>query len=219
VAQDALTLSADLDAVSRGDRSGGVEASVAATVSTFESARLERDAAREGSSWCVERLADRVPPRRDAAVADAVGAPSTLGWDAAELAETRLALLEVFVRDAAGGPEILPVWPGVWAGNSMEAHGIRTAWGRVSFGLRWHGPRAALLWEVVPGLGGTDGMVAPAVRMPGLDPDFSGDSWTGEALLDPAPNAPGGGVVGVRRDDASGGSPSAGQVAEGESFS
>ncbi len=219
VAQDALALSADLDSVGSGEAGRGVAPPAVATASTFEWARSERDAAHDGSSWHLERLAERVPPRRDTAVADAVGAPSTLGWDAAELAETRSTLLEVFVRDAAGGPEILPVWPDVWAGNSMEAHGIRTAWGRVSFGLRWHGPRAAVLWDVVPAVGGTEGMVAPAVRVPGLDPDFSGDSWTGEALLDPARDASGGGVVGVDRDDAPGGSPSAGPVSEGESFS
>ena len=68
----------------------------------------------------------------------------------------------------------------------MEAHGVRTAWGDVSFALRWHGSRPALLWEVVPrGLNGEAAGSAPVVTAPALDPGFRGTQWSGEALLEP----------------------------------
>ena len=87
------------------------------------------------------------------------------------------------MRDTAAGPELLSLWPSAWSGNPVETHGIRTAWGSVSFGLRWHGERPALLWQVEPLIGGTDGSATPALRVPGLDPDFTGSTWSGEALL------------------------------------
>jgi hypothetical protein len=49
--------------------------------------------------------------------------------------------------------------------------------GRVSYALRWHGERPALLWECE----------RPGVRLtaPGLDPSWSTTDQTGEALLAP----------------------------------
>jgi hypothetical protein len=69
-----------------------------------------------------------------------------------------------------------------WRGAPIEVHGMPTRLGRVSFAIRWHGERPALLWEVAdaaPGL---------VLRAPGLDPAWSSTEPTGEALL--APPAP-----------------------------
>lgn len=220
VAQDALELSRALDE-SIGEAKGYAEPRGSRTASTFATARAERDAGRFGSGWGLEQLAERIPQRRTAPIADAVEAESVLGCDAAELAETRLAVLDALVRDGAMGPELLAIWPTAWRGNPVEAHGIRTAWGTVSFGLRWHGVRAAVLWEVEPAVGGVETDAAPAVRVPGLDPDFRGSAWSGEALLEVS--------EGERGDLSSESSPISGgsdptvdagpSVGEGESFS
>jgi hypothetical protein len=65
-------------------------------------------------------------------------------------------------------------------------HDAPTAWGRVSYAVRWHGDRAALLWEVEPHAG------VGAVRLitPGLDPSWSTSERRGEALLGPVPAPP-----------------------------
>ena len=196
VARDALALAAELAV-------GPVGA--AAEDSTFAAARAERDALRASSTDALATLAERVAPRRGSGLPDAVGAPSTLGFDAAELAETRLGVLDTLVRDAAPGPELLAPWPAQWSGNPVEVHGVRTAWGAVSFGLRWHGERPALLWQVEPLVGDTDSRSAPALRVPDLDPEFTGTTWEGEALLE-SPR--------TRTSDSA-----AGGVGEGQSFS
>ncbi|MGI9577954.1 MAG: hypothetical protein ACR2OH_07135, partial [Microthrixaceae bacterium] len=215
VARDALSLSEALQSAGAASSRRGNPEATDSEGSTFARARAERDMARDGSSAGIEGLAERIPPRRESGITDATGGSGVLGCDAAELAETRLALLDVFVRDAANGPEILAVWPEVWAGNTVEAHGIRTAWGTVSFGLRWHGERAAVLWEVLPSIGGGEA-AGPVVRVPGLDPEFAGTGWSGEGLLD---------IVGAQQATrptggrATDGRVEPGTAHEGESFS
>ena len=162
--------------------------------STFGAARADRDTLAVGSAGGIERLVERVPVRRGDGLADAPG-EGCLGFDVAELAETRLALLDAMVGDGPTGPVLLPSWPPEWRGRPVEAHDVPTAWGIVSFALRWHGSRPALLWEVTPRLG-TTGRTAPVVRAPGLDPAFAAPEWSGEALLADPARAPGAGGPG-----------------------
>jgi hypothetical protein len=73
--------------------------------------------------------------------------------------------------------ELAPALPVAWQGQDLELHDAPTRRGRLSYAIRWHGERPALLWEVVdpaPGL---------VVRAPGLDPSWSATDPTGEALL------------------------------------
>ena len=64
--------------------------------------------------------------------------------------------------------------PSAWFGQSLEVHHAPLTDGSVSFAVRWHGERPALLWESThPGV----------VRCPGLDPSWSGVGLKGEALL------------------------------------
>ena len=49
--------------------------------------------------------------------------------------------------------------------------------GKVSWAVRWHGDRPALLWEVE---NGSEDLV---IMSPGLDPAFRGSGPRGEALL------------------------------------
>ena len=92
------------------------------------------------------------------------------------------------VQDTADGLVLLPEVPASWRGQGIEAHDLPTRWGTVSFAVRWHGARPALLWDVVV----PDGQNPPLVTIPGLDPDWSSSESKGDALLaaPPADGAP-----------------------------
>jgi hypothetical protein len=74
---------------------------------------------------------------------------------------------------------ILPVLPPAWAGQAVEVHDAPTALGTLSFAVRWHGPRPALLWEL-------SGPARERFRLeaPGLDPRWSTTEVSGEVLLE-----------------------------------
>lgn len=90
-------------------------------------------------------------------------------------------VLDVLVHEAHDGTGLVlcPVWPEAWLGAGVEVHGLRTTLGVVSFAVRWHGERPALLWEVEPHA------AQEPVRLtaPGLDPGWSSTEARGEALL------------------------------------
>jgi hypothetical protein len=67
----------------------------------------------------------------------------------------------------------MPV-PSSWFGQPLEVHDAPLTDGTVSFAVRWHGERPALLWETTHG---------GVVRCPGLDPAWRGAGGKGEALL------------------------------------
>lgn len=64
--------------------------------------------------------------------------------------------------------------PNEWRGAPIEVHDAPTRLGPVSYAVRWHGDRAAFLW---------DGPSGATLRVPGLDPDWSTTEPRGEALL------------------------------------
>lgn len=89
---------------------------------------------------------------------------------------------------------LLEGWEPRWRGTPIEAAGLPTARGRLSFALRWHGRRPALLWEIDPAaMGGDEAGVPPVLRAPALDPEWQGGGWRGEVLLaePPGPTMPG----------------------------
>jgi len=73
--------------------------------------------------------------------------------------------------------DLLPDVPTDWFGQSVDIRGLATHVGRVSFSLRWHGARPALLWER------EDGPSEAVVTCSGLDPAWSSFERSGEALL------------------------------------
>lgn len=86
---------------------------------------------------------------------------------------------------AGSGPDglgLLPEFPSHWRGGPLEVHGLVTRVGVVSFAIRWHGYRPALLWELEPAP--TDGAPRPVgLTCRGLDPDWSTTEPRGETLL------------------------------------
>jgi hypothetical protein len=67
-----------------------------------------------------------------------------------------------------------------WLGQGIEVHDLPTPLGRLSYAVRWHGDRPALLWEL-------DAHDDEAVTLtaPGLDPAWSSAERRGDALLQP----------------------------------
>ncbi|MFM8304083.1 MAG: hypothetical protein ACKOA9_07295, partial [Actinomycetota bacterium] len=94
-------------------------------------------------------------------------------------AELLLAARRLLVDDPRHpGPVRLCVdHPEAWRGQPVEVRNVPVAGGVVSFAVRWHGSRPALLWDAPHGV---------SVRAPALDPDWESGPSSGEALLGPA---------------------------------
>jgi hypothetical protein len=109
------------------------------------------------------------------------------GWAAAELL-TFVRDLLVREIDPAGEPTLAlaTLVPDDWYGQGWEVHDAPTAHGRISYAVRWHGDRVALLWELEP----HDGIGPVVLTSPGLDPTWSTTERRGEALLGPVPRPP-----------------------------
>jgi hypothetical protein len=108
------------------------------------------------------------------------------GWDTLAGAEFLLGARNLLVREMGGGPATLALCstlPDAWRGQSIEVNDAPTAYGVVSYAVRWHGERPALLWD----LRGRPGTGAVVLRAPALDPQWSTDGPRGEALLAATP--------------------------------
>ncbi|MEP4652952.1 MAG: hypothetical protein ABJ314_22450, partial [Ilumatobacter sp.] len=87
-------------------------------------------------------------------------------------------------RRIADGGVLLPGgMPTSWHGSNFEVHGVPTsATSTVSFAVRWHGERPAVLWEQHS----TNGSTTVELSAPDVDPEWRTSDATGEALW-PAP--------------------------------
>ncbi len=97
---------------------------------------------------------------------------------------------DLLVREVEGAAEptlaVCSWLPPDWLGQSVEVHHAPTAHGQLSYAVRWHGARPALLWELETRPEATGPV---RLRAPGLDPSWSSREARGEALLagpDPA---------------------------------
>ena len=93
--------------------------------------------------------------------------------------------------------------PDAWLGQGWEVHDAPTRHGRLSYAVRWHGDRPALLWDLEP----HRSLDAVRLTVPGLDPTWSTTDPKGEALLAPValpetPAAEGAVHPGAHRADA-----------------
>jgi hypothetical protein len=86
------------------------------------------------------------------------------------------------VRDHGDTLDLLPLVPTAWLGQPAEVHDLPTAAGRLSFAVRWHGSRPALLWQLE-----RHDDRAPTITASALDPAFCTNEPAGEALLAPPP--------------------------------
>lgn len=73
-----------------------------------------------------------------------------------------------------GSLSLLAELPDGWRGQALDVRDVPTRHGPVSYAVRWHGERPALLWSAPAGV---------RVCAPGLDPDWSSVDASGEALL------------------------------------
>ena len=109
---------------------------------------------------------------------------------------------DVLLRDRGDEIALLPGFPDDWVGQSVTVHDAPTRAGRVSFAVRWHGPRPALLWDAPSGV---------ELRASALDAVWSSKEPSGEVLL----AAPPAQLLAMGAADRSAGAPVA---APGEAF-
>ncbi len=187
VAEDAEAAAA-LVSTRLADLAGDAVSPVSADADLLSQLVALRARMRAGAADAVAELLDLARLGEPGAVGaryDGLGTPDgPLGYDPGAVAARASAAVDLAVCDASDGPVLLPCWPRQWWGRGLEAHGVRTRFGRVSFGVRWHGNRPAVLWEVQPHPGADDDQ-APVLTSPGLDPSWRGEGWSGEALLAP----------------------------------
>jgi hypothetical protein len=91
-----------------------------------------------------------------------------------------LTVRQSLVYEHRGHVDLLPGFRSEWLGQNVAVHDAPLRAGRLSFALRWHGARPALLWDAPPDV---------ALRIPALDPSWSTAGGAGETLL-VAPPAP-----------------------------
>lgn len=90
------------------------------------------------------------------------------------------ALRAELVDDRTGEVILLPHFREAWRGAPMAVYDLATRHGRLSYAVRWHGDRPALLWELDDT--GPIRIVAPA-----LDAAWHAEQRRGEALLSVPP--------------------------------
>ncbi len=92
-------------------------------------------------------------------------------------------LLDCLVAEAADHLVMLAAPPEAWRGASVDANSLVTRHGALSFSVRWHGARPALLWDLQPPRADA---LAPTLRC-GLDESWASAALAGEALLGTGP--------------------------------
>lgn len=83
------------------------------------------------------------------------------------------------VADHGDALLLAPGFRPAWRGGPLAVYGLPTRFGPVSYAVRWHGPRPALLWE----LDCRPSQQPVTLRAPALDHSWSSDEPTGETLL------------------------------------
>lgn len=98
------------------------------------------------------------------------------GWASAEFLNFVRAML---VSEGDGELRLCSMFPDTWRGQGIEVHDAPTRFGTMSFGVRWHGARPALLWDFEP----HPGVTGIELTAPGLDPTWRTTELRGDALL------------------------------------
>lgn len=90
------------------------------------------------------------------------------------------ALVDCLVAEAEDCLVMAPSMPDEWIGAPVDVRGLITRHGKLSFSVRWHGTRPALLWELVPP---TPSPPSPPALRCGLDKSWTTSISSGETLL------------------------------------
>ena len=166
-----------------GDRVDASTLEQVATALEFEAPGAARDARRllaETTPRAPFSDAEAATDRLNAAIRDSVA----FGGDGLAGIE---AVLDCLVAEIPDGIVMAPALPAAWRGASADARSIGTRHGTLSYSVRWHGPRPALLWDLEPAdlrtPGGEGG--GPILRC-GLDESWITTEPSGEALLNSA---------------------------------
>lgn len=158
-------------------------AAAALEVTTRDPVALERLAWLLGAGDPTWAWPDHVHPRTGA------GSEGS-GHSPAATAAFVLLVRDLLVTEPAPGHAVLlPLLPDSWRGQPLEVSDAVLSGGvRLSFAVRWHGERPALLWEASGPL---------HLSAPGLDPSFEATAPRGDALLAAPASAaaPGGDTV------------------------
>lgn len=84
------------------------------------------------------------------------------------------AVRDLLVHERDTSVDLLPAFPPQWLGADLAVRDLPTRHGRISYAVRWHGSRPAVLWDAPADV---------ALHLPTLDPTFSVAGGAGEALL------------------------------------
>ena len=146
---------------------------------------LERLAARLAAPRMISAPVDgpHSPPPRPQGTEDALRTTRTIPPDRHRSARRSVrhvtwlvAVRRLLVNDTpTGSVDLLTESPDEWRGEPLAVHDAPIAGGTVSYAVRWHGPRPALLWETTAN--------DVSLRAPALDPDWSTTDARGEALF------------------------------------
>ena len=93
------------------------------------------------------------------------------------------ALLDCLVAEAVDHLVMLPAPLEVWRGSAVDTRALVTRHGVLSFSVRWHGSRPAVLWDLQPARADAP---EPTMRC-GLDDYWASAARAGEALLGTGP--------------------------------
>ena len=188
-------LAKELNRLSRGQRWGDMAALVGDDVlGCFAVGRLLRAVGEERAATDLASVAATLEPGVRPTVGDllrdASGTWTWAGPDGAHDAALNATLVglvrDLLVGDATehGAPhehlDLSPTVPEAWLGQGWEVHDLPTRHGLLSYAVRWHGDRPALLWQLDPV---HDRPLV--VRAPGLDPVWHSPDPVGEVLLGP----------------------------------
>lgn len=147
-------------------------------------AALGHQAAAEGFAGAIRPESSADPFDEAPVGVDALGAVIDADgrWDPVGSSQSLISAVDGHLS-AGSTIEVFGGWEPSAMGASIEIEGVPTAWGRAGVGLRWHGDRPALLWELEPWDDGRD-LGEPVWTAPVLDPAWRGYGNRGEALLD-----------------------------------
>ncbi|HYD09429.1 MAG TPA: hypothetical protein VEA78_04950, partial [Acidimicrobiales bacterium] len=124
-----------------------------------DAAVVLRAAGEERAAADAERLAGGAPVERRPApslrrldeLLTSASPTWTWGEDERAAASELLTLArDLLVRETDDGLALLSAVPDPWLGQGFEVHGAPTHGGTLSYAVRWHGERPALLWELDP---------------------------------------------------------------------